>query len=206
MSDASGEYVGVQLDERAVRVLAHPLRSRLLGRLRTEGPATATELAARLQTNTGATSYHLRALEQVGLVADTGAGEGRRRLWRAATDFHSWTESDFADDPDARTALDWLQRDYLRQFAARAEQWHDSASAWPAEWVDVLGQSDTVVTVTPEQTADLNAELAAVVERYRMLGAGDPRARRVFLYRHTSPLDPHPPEDGEPEPTRDPEQ
>ena len=47
-------------------------------------------------------------------------------------------------------------------------------------------------------------EHAAVVERYRMLGAGDPRARRVFLYRHTSPLDPHPPEHGDAEPTRDP--
>lgn len=197
MSDASGEYVGVRLDERAVRVLAHPLRSRLLSRLRTDGPATATELAAGLQTNTGATSYHLRALEGVGLVADTGEGAGKRRLWRAATDFHSWADSDFAGDPDARTALDWLQRDYVRQFAARAEQWHDSASAWPDEWVDVLGQSDTVVTVTPEQAAALGDELAAVIDRYRMLGADDPRARRVFLYQHASPLDPHPPADSD---------
>ncbi|MFT4284363.1 MAG: helix-turn-helix domain-containing protein, partial [Protaetiibacter sp.] len=56
----------MRLDARAVRVLAHPLRSRILGRLRLHGPATATELATELQTNTGATSYHLRALESVG--------------------------------------------------------------------------------------------------------------------------------------------
>ena len=32
--DEHEEYTGIELDERAVRVLAHPLRSRLLGRLR----------------------------------------------------------------------------------------------------------------------------------------------------------------------------
>ena len=87
------EYLGIRLDAQAVKVLAHPLRSRLLSRLRTAGPATATGLAAALNTNTGATSYHLRKLETVGLVTDTGEGEGKRRLWRASTDFHSWTNS-----------------------------------------------------------------------------------------------------------------
>ena len=86
------------LDAAALKVLAHPLRSRLLSALRRGGPATATELAARLSTNTGATSYHLRKLESVGLVADTGEGEGKRRLWRAATDAHEWTASDFAGE------------------------------------------------------------------------------------------------------------
>src|ERR671917_2926062 len=75
-------YVGITLDAQAVKVLAHPLRSRLLSQLRTAGPATATDLATELNTNTGATSYHLRKLESVGLVTDTGEGEGKRRLWR----------------------------------------------------------------------------------------------------------------------------
>jgi hypothetical protein len=51
---------GLRLDAAAVRVLAHPLRSRLLSQLRLDGPATPTSLAAVLATNTGATSYHLR--------------------------------------------------------------------------------------------------------------------------------------------------
>ena len=137
MSERS-EYVGIALDAQAIKVLAHPLRSRLLSRLRTAGPATATDLAAALTTNTGATSYHLRKLESVGLVTDTGEGEGKRRLWRASTDFHSWTNSAFRDDEDAATALDWLQRDYVRQLAEKAERWLDAAPNWPAEWVDVL--------------------------------------------------------------------
>src|ERR687890_453324 len=95
------QFTGIVLDARAVKVLAHPLRSRVLSRLRTAGPATATDLAAALSTNTGATSYHLRKLEAVGLVTDTGEGEGKRRLWRAATESHQWDNSDFVGDEDA---------------------------------------------------------------------------------------------------------
>jgi DNA-binding transcriptional ArsR family regulator len=192
MSDPS--YTGMQLDDRAVRVLAHPLRSRLLSQLRLAGPATATELAAALSTNTGATSYHLRALESVGLVVDTGEGVGKRRLWRASTQYHSWTNSGFRDDDDdTRTALEWLQRNYVRQFAERAEHWLDAADAWPAAWVDLLGISDAVVTVTPEQLRDFGSELDALVARYRTVGEGQPAARRVHLGYVATPVELDPP-------------
>src|SRR5215210_1122250 len=166
----SNEYVGITLDAQAIKVLAHPLRSRVLSRLRTAGPATATDLAAALSTNTGATSYHLRKLESVELVTDTGEGEGKRRLWRASTDFHSWTNSAFRDDDDASTALDWLQRDYVRQMAERAEHWLDAAADWPAEWVDVLGLNDTFVTVTPEQMRQLHERMDALLAEFRAVG------------------------------------
>jgi DNA-binding transcriptional ArsR family regulator len=196
MSKRDESYVGMRLDERAVRVLAHPLRSRILGLLRVDGPSTATQVALQLGTNTGATSYHLRSLEAVGLVVDTGEGIGKRRLWRAATDYHSWTDSDFADDEDARTALGWLQRDYIRQFVARAERWLDGVEAWPAEWVDVLGLRDTVVTVTPEQAAAMRDEFDALLARYRTVGESDARAKRLHVYTHTSPIDVQPPQGG----------
>jgi DNA-binding transcriptional ArsR family regulator len=187
------QYTGITLDAQAVKVLAHPLRSRLLSRLRTSGPATATDLAAALSTNTGATSYHLRKLESVGLVTDTGEGEGKRRLWRAATDFHSWTNSAFRDDEDASTALNWLQRDYVRQFAERAERWFDAAADWPAEWVDVLGLNDTFVTVTPEQMAELQQRMDVLLAEYRTAGEGEVRARRVSVYLYARPTDFEPP-------------
>ena len=190
MSDFSpSTYTGMVLDARAVKVLAHPLRSRVLSRLRTAGPATATELAAALSTNTGATSYHLRKLESVGLVTDTGEGEGKRRLWRAATDSHSWSNSAFRDDEDAATALDWLQRDYVRQFAEKAERWLDAAPNWPTEWVDVFGLNDTFVTVTPEQMRDLNARLDALLAEFRTVGEGNPRARRASVNIFARPMD-----------------
>jgi DNA-binding transcriptional ArsR family regulator len=191
MSDP--QFTGIVLDARAVQVLAHPLRSRLLSRLRTAGPATATELAAALSTNTGATSYHLRKLESIGLVTDTGEGEGKRRLWRAATDFHSWTNSAFRDDEDASTALNWLQRDYVRQFAERAERWLDAAPDWPAEWVDVLGLNDTFVTVTPEQMGELQQRMNALLAEFRVIGEGDVRGRRISVYTYARPIDFEPP-------------
>jgi DNA-binding transcriptional ArsR family regulator len=188
------KYTGITLDAAAIKVLAHPLRSRLLSRLRTNGPATATDLASALGTNTGATSYHLRKLESVGLVTDTGEGEGKRRLWRASTDSHSWTNSAFRDDEDTSTALAWLQRDYVRQFAEKAERWLDSAANWPVEWVDVLGLSDTFITVTPEQMRDLLRRLDGLMAEFRTVGEGDPRARRISVYYSARPLDVnHPP-------------
>jgi DNA-binding transcriptional ArsR family regulator len=188
---AERELVGITLDAQAVRVLAHPMRSRLLSRLRTAGPATATDLATALNTNTGATSYHLRKLESIGLVTDTGEGEGKRRLWRAATDYHSWTNSAFRNDEDAATALEWLQRDYIRQFAEKAERWLDAAPNWPAEWVDVFGLNDAFVTVTPEQMRDLGARLDAVLAEFRTVGEGDPRACRASVNIFARPMDPN---------------
>ena len=140
----------------------------------------------------GGDQLHLRKLESVGLVTDTEEGEGKRRLWRAATDFHSWTNSAFRDDEDAATALGWLQRDYVRQLAEKAERWLDAAPNWPAEWVDVLGLNDTFVTVTPEQMRDLNARMDALLAEYRTVGSGDPRARRVSVNIFARPMDPRP--------------
>jgi DNA-binding transcriptional ArsR family regulator len=179
----------IRLDAAAVKVLAHPLRSRLLSALRIHGPATATELADRLDTNTGATSYHLRKLESVGLVVDTGEGEGKRRLWEASSRYHSWQPSDFAGDDDAETSLGWLTRDYVRIAADHMQRWFDVEHAWPVEWRDVLGVSDDHVLVTPAQAKALHEEINDVVQRFQEAGADDPDARRVSVWHLMHPLD-----------------
>ena len=181
--------VGVALDAAAIKVLAHPLRSQLLSQLRTRGPATATELAAALSTNTGATSYHLRKLESVGLVHDTGEGAGKRRLWRAATDFHSWNRSSFRTDEDSATAVDWLERFYLHQFAERAEKWLNASDGWPDDWVDAFGLNDTTLWLTPEELQQLKARIDSLVEEFRSRGGQDPRSRQVSLYYYSRPTD-----------------
>ena len=183
-------YTHLELTAESVKVLAHPLRSRLLSALRRGGPASATALAAELRTNTGATSYHLRRLEAVGLVVDTGEGRGKERLWAASTQSHGWRNSAFADDEDARTAMGWLQRDYQRGFDTRYAQWLDVAETWPAAWQDALGMEEGWVEVTPEQLTAMKHELEQVVLRFREAGKGDPRARRVDLYQVSMPLDP----------------
>ncbi len=179
----------LRLDATALKVLAHPLRSRLLSALRRGGPATATDLATALSTNTGATSYHLRKLESVGLVSDTGEGEGKRRLWRAATDAHEWDASDFAGDEDAQTALGWLVRDYSRHLGQQFEQWLDVEADWPLPWRDAAGLGDQLVLVTVEQAQALRTELEQLLARYRDAGADQPGARRLAVYTVLFPVD-----------------
>ncbi|MDF8264369.1 winged helix-turn-helix domain-containing protein [Luteipulveratus flavus] len=178
----------------ALRVLAHPVRSRVLGHLRVHGPATATELAAALETHTGATSYHLRKLEEVGLVTDTGTGTGRRRVWAAAAEpeLPGAGDPDLALDADDEAAADWLARDYVQHFAVRADAWVGERGRWPTTWRQHCGLDDHAVLVTTEQLTALSAELAEVLDRYRRAGAGTPGARRVAAYTCLLPVDPPP--------------
>jgi DNA-binding transcriptional ArsR family regulator len=181
----------VHLDRTALAMLAHPLRARLLDELRVSGPATATMLAVVLQTNSGATSYHLRKLAQVALVVDYGQGRGRRRLWSASTTSRprNGDPSEDADDAEGQAALAWLARDYLQHFTDRAEQWLDSSDRWPLDWREQVGLSDHLVQVTAGQLTALRAELAEVLERYRRIGAGNPSAKRVLVYLCPLPVD-----------------
>ena len=172
----------------ALKVLAHPLRSRLLAALRIGGPATATALAGKLDTNTGATSYHLRRLAAVGLVEETDAGRGRERWWRASSAAHSWTERDVAGDPDGEAASDWLRRSHLRTFVEGYEAWLTAKAGWSIEWREAADSSDFLVRVTPSELATLMDEVRALVERYRAPSPGDEGAEPVLVYVHALPL------------------
>lgn len=180
----------VRLDSRALVVLAHPLRSRLLSALRLRGRATATELADELATNTGATSYHLRKLESVGLVEDTGDGVGKRRVWAPTTWSHSYVPSDFVDDPDASAAFGWLSKHYVHQMGERLTTWLDHHGRWPSEWRDACGLGDDKVLVTAEQASRLVVEIAEVVSRYRQAGAGEESAAQVLVWTALAPVEP----------------
>ncbi len=178
----------IHLDTTALRVLAHPLRSRLLTELRLHGAATATELADRLTTNTGATSYHLRKLESVGLVSDTGTGEGKRRVWEAASRGHEWTPSDFAGDDDAEASLSWLSRHYFAELEGWADRWFAAERSWSREWRDSLGYGDDGVHVTPTQAMAMREDIHQVVQKYRDAGRGEPDAADIMIWTILLPV------------------
>jgi predicted ArsR family transcriptional regulator len=159
-------WSSVALSADAMKVLAHPLRSRLLAALRIGGPATATALAEELDTNTGATSYHLRRLAAVGLVEETGAGRGRERWWRATTQMHSWTDEAAEGDPDTQAAARWLREAGFRMFVDAAQEWLHNHDAWPIEWRRIAGASDYTIQLTVDELAAMQQELTAVVRRY----------------------------------------
>jgi predicted ArsR family transcriptional regulator len=177
----------VRLGNDQIRVLAHPLRSRLLGSLRLHGPATATRLAAELGTNTGATSYHLRQLAEVGLVAEEERpGSGRQRFWRSVHDMSAWHRSQYDDDPDAAAAADWLAAQQLTRLSSHFDAWWAAEPQEPIEWRDASALSDHFLSLNAAQTRELTAEIDAVIERWHTVEPG-PGARQVLLYLATVP-------------------
>ncbi|GAA1410488.1 helix-turn-helix domain-containing protein [Catellatospora coxensis] len=180
----------VHLNALQIRTMAHPLRARLLGLLRVDGPATATTLARLLETNTGATSYHLRQLADVGLVVEEAAlGTARQRFWRAAHDASTWRPTDFDDDPDARAAAEWIEHQQLKLLGEQAERWLAAQQTAPQEWREAATISDAMLTLAPSRLRALNDEIWELIVKYRQDPAyvEEEGAAQVHLFLATFP-------------------
>lgn len=154
----------VTLDADQLKVLAHPLRARILGSLRTAGPATASMLGERLGESSGQTSYHLRALAKVGLVAELAdRGNRRDRWWESAHEMTSWATEDFLDDPDASAAADWYVGFVTQTYAQRASEWLQRRGEVSDDWVVAADLSDYALRLTPGGLTELNRKLLAVL-------------------------------------------
>lgn len=191
----------VRPDPRSLRALAHPLRLRLLGLLRLDGAATASQLAARTGQSSGATSYHLRQLAAYGFVVeDEARGNARDRWWRAA---HRTTEFDLPPDADQEARA--LGEEYLRVVADTYARRLDAAIAGLPTMDEDLGpgwdrgftMSDMALRLTQDEAVALVAELDAIAARYRRddpdrRGEAPASAQRVVLQYQTMPLAPSP--------------
>ena len=134
----------------ALRAIAHPLRARLLGALRHEGPATATELGQRFGESSGSTSYHLRQLERYGfIVEDEDQPSKRERRWRAAAKLTSWDDADFVDQPEGREASDAMHDLQVHWLLKRDRQWRERRLESDRAWLGAAGTSDIEVRLTP---------------------------------------------------------
>jgi DNA-binding transcriptional ArsR family regulator len=153
------------LDADALRVLAQPLRVRLVGQLRVHGPATATMLAERLGESSGLTSYHLRVLERAGFVEDAAdvPRRGRERWWRSVDDMTSWRADDAGGDPDSQAAEEWLTAFAARQAMGWIDAWLAQRPQAPEAWRVVAEQSDYHFDLSPAELADLLAEVGTVL-------------------------------------------
>ncbi|MFI7703288.1 helix-turn-helix domain-containing protein [Nonomuraea sp. NPDC049480] len=168
-------------DPQVLKVVAHPLRVRLLGLLRTDGPATASELGRKVGESSGSTSYHLRELFKYGFIEeDPDRRDGRERRWRPRHRYTSWDSVTMSTTAEGREAIKIM---HLRQaeMVGRLMEGFDPAD-WTGDWVDVSGMSDHVLTLPAaalrefkDKTDELLRDLAA---RY----AGDPDARQVRVW------------------------
>ena len=156
-------------DPRTLRALAHPLRLRLIGILRTEGPATVTSLAGTVGEAIPLVSYHLRQLADHGFIepAPELAKDRRETWWRASHDMTSWSITDFLDTPERLDALGVLQREVLRRHVARIEEFLANAPSWDKEWLAASEMSDLRLKLTPDELKAMKTELWDVIDRWR---------------------------------------
>jgi DNA-binding transcriptional ArsR family regulator len=155
-------------DVRALRALAHPLRGKLLGHLRTYGPSTATRLGQEFGESSGSTSYHLRQLATYGFVAEVpDEGNGRDRWWRARHRSTHFDTEDFLDDPAGREAVDELLLRQVGQQQRLLANHLTERHELDDDWRTAASMNDWALHLSPASVRELAEELNAVIARWR---------------------------------------
>ncbi len=172
-----------------LRAMAHPLRMRIIGSLRVDGPATSAVLARRLETDSGQTSHHLRLLARYGFVVEApelGKGRhGRERWWKAATDSTQWSDDLDRLGADGADAIRAFEQAAYRVWGTLVDTYRDQVARgeWDPAWREAAGSGDMVVRLTPERLGAMRDEIQEVVERHDLKDrpAGDAETVVVVL-------------------------
>ncbi|MEV6038558.1 winged helix-turn-helix domain-containing protein [Nonomuraea sp. NPDC052116] len=173
-------------DPRVLKAISHPLRVRLLGLLRLDGPATASELGRKVGESSGSTSYHLRELFKFGLIEeDDDRSDGRERRWRARHRYTSWDAGELSDTAEGREAVRIM---HLRQgeFVGRVMEEFD-LDGWSRDWAEVAGMSDHIVSLPPAGVREFNDRAEELLRDLVAKYAGDPEARQVNAWHGAVP-------------------
>lgn len=168
-------------DLEALKLLAHPLRYRIIDRLR-KGPATSTTLARALGLNTGATSYHLRQMAQHGFIEEVPElSRGRERWWRSRPmDLRFPRRSE--QDTEMRAVMDQMHR---LEFAADLERFahfqleREDLGAWG----DALLFSRGSVRIGLDELEEFFEEYIGLLKRYQRPARDTPPDARTVLTR-----------------------
>jgi DNA-binding transcriptional ArsR family regulator len=154
-------------DVRALRALSHPLRMRLLGQLRLNGPATASQLGRVVGESSGATSYHLRQLAAYGFVEEVeDQGTARERWWRARHRMTSWHAADVVAQEGGAEVEDEMVRMQLDQHGRVLTAWREQKDQLDPAWTAAASLNDYALRLRPEQAHVLLDELGAVLNRW----------------------------------------
>lgn len=156
-------------DPSALRALAHPLRLRLLGALRTDGPQPVGALSDRLDAAPGSISYHLGTLERHGFVeqAPELARDGRERWWRARADVTTFAPVELHRDPQQRVAARAMRQTLVQRYAADLLAYLDVEESLTDPWIAAATIGDDHAWLTASELRELSEELAAVTARWQ---------------------------------------
>ena len=150
-------------DVTQLKALSHPVRLRILGLLRTLGPATASQVARRLDLNSGATSYHLRQLATHGFVEEAAElGNRRERWWRASSQMTSVRVDESAGD-EGRDAEDAFHHLAVTSVIGRLQAASTRRGGEDERWRRVTSVSDLQVPVTAEQAKEIQSRFEALI-------------------------------------------
>ncbi|WP_438354129.1 ArsR/SmtB family transcription factor [Microbacterium sp. CJ88] len=169
MSERSRIHV---TDPSALRALAHPLRLRLIGILRTAGPQSVGALSERVDAAPGSISYHLGTLEKHGFVeqAPELARDGRERWWRASADSTTFDAAELQDDPTARVAGRAMRAVIVQRYAADLLAYLETEETLEPEWIAASTTGDDHAWLTASELREMSDELVALAERWHARG------------------------------------
>lgn len=151
-------------DPRALRAYAHPVRMKLVGLLRTEGPLTATRAGELLGESSGTCSFHLRQLARYGLVEEAGGGRGREKPWRAAAMLTDWDA--IAETPELTAATGLLNTVIAEQYFEQLMRWLEASQDEAPEWRRAALFGDRILYVTAEELDDLGRRVLELVDEH----------------------------------------
>lgn len=152
-------------DPQALRALTHPVRLALLEALDVEGPLTATQAGELIGEAPNTCSFHFRQLAKYGLIEEAGQGPGHARPWRLRT----WEVRlpDLYDTSDTAVAARALKGLARERYFGRAAAFEESRASYPAAWQEAAGFNQAMIHLTPAELKAVDAELAAILDRYR---------------------------------------
>jgi len=147
-----------ELDPRAMRAIAHPLRLTLLELVGREGTLTATRAAELTGESSASCSFHLRQLAKYGFLEEAEGGRGRERPWRMPTLSHHW--SDEAPEADVLDAL------LVQRIGQQLTEWLQRRRREPAEWRKAAPGTYSLLYLTPDELTALGEQLLALPQPY----------------------------------------
>jgi DNA-binding transcriptional ArsR family regulator len=169
------------LGARQVRAIAHPLRMRMLDSLR-DGPATASMLARDLGASSGATSYHLRALEAAELVVeDLDRRKGRERWWMRNPARTGLISSVPADDAEYGAALALLESVILARDEEALNRYLPNRESFSEDWQETAFIGGWMAYATQAEVEELSQHVVEWLHARRRTGSERP-ADAVLVY------------------------
>lgn len=168
-------------DPSALRALAHPLRLRILGSLRADGPQTVGKLSGRLDAAPGSISYHLGTLEKHGLVelAPELARDRRERWWRATAESTRFDPAAAHENPEQQAAGRAMRTTIVHGYAAALLAYLESEETLDRAWVAAGTIGDSLAWLTVEELAEMSRELEELSARWAERSARDTGGART---------------------------